>query len=56
MCAHPGVHHLVSIFLTARMTRAEDAPRVRLMSGSCAPAAGGDSKPSCARCRHSSTS
>nr|DAH99984.1 MAG TPA: hypothetical protein [Caudoviricetes sp.] len=46
----------MSIFLTARKTRAGPAPRVRLTSVSCAPAAGGDSKPSCARCRHSSTS
>nr|DAR52875.1 MAG TPA: hypothetical protein [Caudoviricetes sp.] len=38
------------------MTRAGAALRVRLTSGSCAPAAGGDSKPSCVRCRHSSTS
>nr|DAR89346.1 MAG TPA: hypothetical protein [Caudoviricetes sp.] len=38
------------------MTRAEDARRVRHTSESCAPAAGGDSKPSCARCRHSSSS
>nr|DAN08898.1 MAG TPA: hypothetical protein [Caudoviricetes sp.] len=38
------------------MTRAGAAHQVRLTSGSCAPAAGGDSKPSCARCRRSSTS
>nr|DAR39408.1 MAG TPA: hypothetical protein [Caudoviricetes sp.] len=38
------------------MTRAGAAPRVRLTSASCAPAAGGDCRPSCARCRRSSTS
>nr|DAL01871.1 MAG TPA: hypothetical protein [Caudoviricetes sp.]DAM91572.1 MAG TPA: hypothetical protein [Caudoviricetes sp.] len=38
------------------MTRAGAAHPARLTSVSCAPAAGGDSKPSCARCRRWSTS
>nr|DAD75175.1 MAG TPA: hypothetical protein [Siphoviridae sp. ctvGX2] len=56
MCVCPGVPHLVSIFLIARMTRAAAAPPARLTSGCCAPAAGGASKPSSARCQPSSAS